>query len=149
MDVLAVVTVVVVGVLVGVEFAVAVFVNPIMDRMPGTAGLAARSDGARVLGRVMPFWYVGAVLLGVAWIVLAWGSAAVAPVGVGAGLLVVAVVLSVVFLVPINDRARTWSEGGAPADWRDQLARWDRLHVLRTALLVAAFAAVAIGLLAL
>lgn len=147
-DVLAVVTVVVTGVLVGVEFAVAVFVNPIMDRLPGTAGLAARSDGGRVLGRVMPFWYVGALVLGVGWILLAWGSAAVVPVGVAAGLLVVTVVLSVVLLVPINDRAKTWSEVGAPADWRDQLARWDRLHHLRTALLVAAFAAVAVGLLA-
>lgn len=147
MDVLAVATVVVTGVLVGVEFGVAVFVNPMTDRLPGPAALAARSDGARVLGRVMPVWYVAALVLGVVWIVLAWGSGVVVPVGVGAGLLVVSVLLSVGFLVPINDRVRTWSEGGAPADWREQVGRWDRLHHLRTALLVAAFTAVAVGLL--
>lgn len=147
MDVLVVAAVVVLGVMVGVEFAVAVFVNPIFDRLPGTAGLAARTDGARVLGRVMPFWYVGALALVLGWMVLAWGSGAVVPLAVGAGLLVLTVVLSLLFLVPINDRARTWSEGDAPADWRAQLARWDRLHHLRTALLVAAFAAVAVGLL--
>ncbi|MDL5156331.1 anthrone oxygenase family protein [Actinomycetospora termitidis] len=147
MDVLAVATVVVIGLLVGVEFAVAVFVNPIFDRLPGTAGLTARTDGARVLGRLMPFWYVGALALAVVWGVLVWGSGAVAAIGVGAALLVVTVVMSVVFLVPINDRVRTWSEGDAPADWRDQVSRWDRLHHGRTALLVAAFAAVATGLL--
>lgn len=147
MDVLAVVTVVVVGLLVGVEFAVAVFVNPIFDRLPGTAGLLARTDGARVLGRLMPFWYVGATLLAVVWLVLDGGGAAVVPVGVGIALLVVAVVLSVTLLVPINNRVRTWSEGDAPADWRDQVGRWDRLHYFRTALLVLAFAAVSTGLL--
>ncbi|MFC5063594.1 anthrone oxygenase family protein [Actinomycetospora atypica] len=146
MDVVAVVTVVVVGLLVGVEFAVAVFVNPILDRLPGTAGLLGRSAGATVLGRLMPFWYIGATLLGVLWLVLGWGSAAVVPVGVGIALLVVAIVLSVTLLVPINDRVRTWSEGDAPADWRDQVGRWDRLHYGRTALLVLAFAAVSTGL---
>ena len=147
MDVLAVVTVVVVGVLVGVEFAVAVFVNPIVDRLPGTAGLLARSDGARVLGRVMPPWYGGATVLALVWLVLDRGGVAVVPVGVAIALLVVAVVLSVTLLVPINNRVRTWSEGGAPADWREQVGRWDQLHYFRTALLVVAFAAVSTGLL--
>ena len=148
MTVLGVVTVVVVGLLVGVEFAVAVFVNPMFDRLPGDAGLAARSDGARVLGRVMPFWYSGAVVLGVVWVVLAWGGPGVLPVGVATALLVAAVVASITLLVPINDRVRTWSAGDAPSDWRAQVGRWDRLHHGRVALLVVAFALVAVGLLA-
>ena len=148
MDVLAVVTVVAVGLLVGVELAVAVFVNPILDRLPGDAGLAARSDGARVLGRVMPFWYSGAIVLGIAWLVLAWGGPGVVPVAVASGLLVLAILASILLLVPINDRVRTWSVGNAPADWREQVGRWDRLHYGRVALLVAAFALVAVGLLA-
>jgi uncharacterized membrane protein len=147
-DVLAVVTVVAVGLLVGVELAVAVFVNPLFDRLPGDAGLAARSDGARVLGRVMPFWYSGAIVLGIVWLVLAWGGPGVVPVAVAAGLLVVAILASVLLLVPINDRVRTWSVGDAPADWREQVGRWDRLHYGRVALLVAAFALVVVGLLA-
>ncbi len=147
MDVLGVVTVVAIGLMVGVEFAVAVFVNPIFDRLPGEAGLAARSDGGRVLGRVMPFWYSGSIVLAAVWVVLAWGGAAVVPVGVAAGLLVLAIVLSITLLVPINDRVKTWSAGDAPADWRAQVGRWDRLHYARVALLVVAFALVAIGLL--
>ncbi len=147
MVVLGVVTVVVIGLLVGVELAVAAFVNPILDRLPNDAGLAARSDGARVLGRAMPFWYSGSIVLAAVWVVLAWGGAAVVPVGVATGLLVVAIVLSVTLLVPINDRVKTWSAGDAPADWRAQVGRWDRLHLGRVALLVAAFALVAVGLL--
>jgi uncharacterized membrane protein len=147
MDVLGVLTVVAVGLLVGVEFAVAVFVNPMFDRLPGDAGLAARSDGARVLGRVMPFWYSGGIVLGLVWLVAAWGGPGVVPVGVATGLLAVAVVVSITLLVPINDRVKTWSAGSAPADWRAQVGRWDRLHYGRVALLVAAFALIAVGLL--
>jgi uncharacterized membrane protein len=146
-DALGVVTVVVIGLLVGVEFAVAVFVNPIFDRLPGDAGLAARSDGGRVLGRVMPFWYSGAVVLGVVWSVLVWGGPGTLPVVVATALLVAAVVASVTLLVPINDRVKTWTAGSAPSDWRAQMGRWDRLHYGRVALLVAAFALVAVGLL--
>ena len=58
---LAVITATVVGVMVGVEFAVAVFVNPILLRLPAGSSLEARADGARVLGRVMPFWYFGSL----------------------------------------------------------------------------------------
>lgn len=53
----------------------AVFVNPILDPLPDDAGLHARSDGGRVLGRVMPFWYIGSLVLAAAWAVLAWGGA--------------------------------------------------------------------------
>ena len=51
---LAVITATVTGVMVGVEFAVAVFVNPILLRQPAGPALEARAGGARVLGRVMP-----------------------------------------------------------------------------------------------
>ena len=60
---LAVVTETVIGIMVGVEFAVAVFVNPILLRLPAGPSLEARADGARVLGRVMPFWYFGSLIL--------------------------------------------------------------------------------------
>ncbi len=73
-DVLAVITVVLVGLMVGVELAVAVFVNPIFDRPPNGGGLAARSDTARVLGRVMPFWYIASVVLGALWVAQAWSG---------------------------------------------------------------------------
>ncbi|MFI5896155.1 anthrone oxygenase family protein [Actinoplanes sp. NPDC051513] len=145
-DVLAVVTVVVVGMMVGVEFAVAVFVNPIFDRLPNNGGLDARSDGARVLGRVMPFWYIGSLVLAAAWAVSAWGDAGATLIAVGAALLVLSVVMSILLLVPINSRVATWSHSGAPADWKLQMHRWDRFHYVRVAVIVLAFALFAVAL---
>lgn len=54
-------------------------------------------------------------------------------------LLVASLVMSVVLLVPINSRVARWSEGGAPANWRHQVGRWDRFHYARLAILIASF----------
>ena len=136
---LAVVTVVVVGLLVGVEFAVAVFVNPIFDRLPDDGGLAARSDGARVLGRAMPFWYIGSVLLAVIWAVLTWGDPAAGLVVTATALLLLSVLMSVALLVPINSRVARWTRDSIPEDWKQQMGRWDRLHFVRVAVILSAF----------
>jgi len=56
-----------------------------------------------------------------------------------AALLAVSVVLSITLLVPINNRSVTWTADDHPADWREQQQRWDRLHYLRVAILIAAF----------
>src|SRR5690625_2898392 len=136
----AVFAVVLVGLMVGVELAVAVFVNPIFDRLPGDAGLAARSDAARVLGRVMPFWYGGRVVTGVLWAAQARGRPS-APLGAGAGgPRVAGGVMLIGFMGAINSRLAQWSDGDAPADWRDQVGRWDRFHYLRVGVIVTAFA---------
>ncbi|MFJ9419229.1 anthrone oxygenase family protein [Streptomyces sp. NPDC101227] len=136
---LAIVTVVVVGMLVGVEFAVAVFVNPILDRLPDNGGVAARSDGARVLGRVMPFWYIGSVVLGAVRAVQTWGDAGAGLVATATGLLVLSVLMSIALLVPINSRVARWTQDGVPADWKQQVGRWDRFHYVRVGVIVAAF----------
>jgi uncharacterized membrane protein len=143
---LAVVTVVVVGIMVGVEFAVAVFVNPILDRLPDDSTIAARGDGGRVLGRVMPFWYIGSMVLGAIWAATAWGGAAAWLVTAATALLAVSVVMSVLLLVPINNRAKTWTAASRPADWKQQTHRWDRYHYLRVGVLVLAFALFAVAL---
>jgi uncharacterized membrane protein len=140
LDTLRVLTVLVVGLMVGVELAVAAVANPIFNRLDVQSALAARGDGARLLGRVMPFWYVGSLLLGALWATLTWGSTQAAPVVAGTALLAVSVVLSVTLLVPINSRAARWAAGEAPADWRRQLTRWDRLHLLRVVIIIAGFA---------
>lgn len=143
---LAVITVVVVGLMVGVEFAVAVFINPILDRLPNDGGVHARSDGARVLGRIMPFWYIGSVVLGSVWAAVGWGGPGAPLVAAGTALLVLSVVMSILLLVPINKRVATWSREGVPTDWKQQVGRWDRLHYLRVGIIVGAFALFAVAL---
>jgi uncharacterized membrane protein len=143
---LAVVTIVVVGMMVGVEFAVAVFVNPILDRLPDDSCITARSDGARVLGRVMPVWYIGSMVLGAVWAAVARGGAGASPVTAATALLAVSVVMSLLLLVPINNRAKTWTAEGRPADWKQQAGRWDRYHYVRVGVIVLAFALFAVAL---
>lgn len=142
---LAVVTTVIVGLLVGVEFAVAAFINPILDRLPENGGLAARSDGARLLGRVMPFWYIGSMVLGAVWAAVAWGGAEAACVATAGALLVLSVLMSVALLVPINSRVARWTRESVPADWKEQLGRWDRFHWVRVGVLIAAFVLLVVG----
>lgn len=138
-EILVIVTIVVVGLMVGIELSVAAFINPIFDRLSGNGGLEARSDGARVLGRVMPWWYITSVILATGWAVQAWGQQQVWPVIVAVCLMIVSVIMSVSLLVPINSQVARWSSGSAPADWRRQVGRWDRFHVVRVGIIVAAF----------
>ena len=142
---LAVTALTVAGLMVGVEFGVAVFVNPILDRLPGNGGLAGRADGGRVLGRVMPFWYLVSLALTIALAVTHHdGPGARALVG-GAVLFVLSVIMSVAVLVPINNRAKSWTPQQAPDDWREQHNRWDRYHYARVAVIIAAFVLIAVG----
>jgi len=144
---LAIVATTVVGTMVGVEFAVAVFVNPIFLRLPAGAALQARADGGRVLGRVMPFWYVGSLLLTAGLAAATWGrsSAGAGAATAAAALLAVSVVMSVALLVPINNRSVTWTASDHPDDYREQQQRWDRLHYVRVAIIVAAFVLTAVA----
>ncbi|MER8198310.1 DUF1772 domain-containing protein [Streptomyces microflavus] len=131
---------VVVGVMVGVEFSVAFFVNPILDGLPGDNGLRGRTHGARLLGAVMPFWYIGSLVLVAVWAVAGWHHHGAGLVVTAAALLILSVAMSVLLLVPINNRVKTWTADGLPADWKQQMNRWDRFHYVRVAVIVAAFA---------
>lgn len=129
---------VVAGVLVGVELCVAVLVNPVADQLPAGGALAFRSAAGRRLGAVMPPWYIVTVALAVVMTVLLRSSVAGVLSGTAAALFAATVVLSVTVLVPINNRVKAWSQGDHPADWRHQVRRWDRWHLLRVLLCLAA-----------
>ncbi|MEW2519433.1 DUF1772 domain-containing protein [Actinacidiphila alni] len=138
-----VVTTVVVGVLVGVEFAVAFVMNPILNALPDDSTQLGNAHGGRMLGAVMPFWYIGSLVLCTVWAAAGWGDHHTGLVVTAAGLLLLSVVMSIVLLVPINNRNKTWTPENRPADWKQQLARWNRYHYVRVADLVAAFALLA------
>ncbi|MFE3166258.1 anthrone oxygenase family protein [Streptomyces sp. NPDC059224] len=143
---LEVFTTVAVGVMVGVEFSVAFFVNPILDGLPGDSAQHGRSHGARLLGGVMPLWYLTSLVLVGVWAGAGrhhHGAGLVASAG---ALLIVSVVMSVLLLVPINNRGRTWTAENRPEDWKEQMNRWDRFHYLRVAVIVAAFTLLAAAL---
>jgi uncharacterized membrane protein len=140
LNALEVVTTVVVGVMVGVEFSVAFVINPILDRLPGDSGLLGRAHGGRMLGAVMPVWYITSLVLVAVLAVAGWHRPGTGLVVTAGALLIVSVIMSILLLVPINNRSKTWTPGNRPADWKQQVERWDRFHYVRVAVIVAAFA---------
>ncbi|MFD5461749.1 anthrone oxygenase family protein [Kitasatospora sp. NPDC127059] len=146
LDALKVVTVVVVGVMVGVEFSVAFIINRIFNALPEDSGQLGRAHGGRMLGALMPFWYIGSLVLAAVWAVADWHRHGAGLVLTAAGLLIVSVLMSVLLLVPINNRSKTWTPENRPEDWKEQSDRWDRYHYARVAVIIAAFALLAAAL---
>ncbi|WP_405797565.1 anthrone oxygenase family protein [Streptomyces sp. NBC_01506] len=137
---LEVFTTVIVGVMVGVEFSVAFVMNRIFNALPEDSGQLGRAHGGRMLGAVMPVWYIGSLVLVAVWAIAGWhdpGAGLVVTAGV---LLIVSVIMSILLLVPINNRGKTWTPDNRPADWKEQMNRWDRFHYVRVAVIIAAFA---------
>src|SRR4051794_36860149 len=140
LNALQVVTTVVVGVMVGVEFSVAFVINRIFDALPEDSGQLGRAHGGRMLGAVMPFWYITSLVLAAIWAIARWHHHGTGLVVTAAALLIVSVIMSVLLLVPINNRNKTWTPDNRPADWKQQMNRWERYHYARVAVLIAAFA---------
>jgi uncharacterized membrane protein len=146
LNALEVFTTVVVGLMVGVEFSVAFVLNRIFNALPGDSGQLGRAHGGRMLGAVMPFWYIGSLVLAAVWAIAGWHHHGTGLVVTAAALLIVSVVMSVLLLVPINNQSKTWTPENRPADWKEQSNRWDRYHYVRVAVIIAAFALLAAAL---
>jgi hypothetical protein len=137
--IIAIVALVLTGPLVGVEFGVAAFSNPLAARLPDDAYRAFRSGGSRLLGALMPFWYGGTLVFLIAAAVMSHAVPAI----VAVALMGATMLLTLTVLVPINNRIGAW-KSDSDVD-RDLAGRWDRLHWVRVGLLVAMFVALAAG----
>jgi uncharacterized membrane protein len=140
LNALEVFTTVVVGVMVGVEFSVAFVINPILNALPDDSGQLGRAHGGRMLGALMPFWYIGSLVLSAVWAIAGWHHPGTGLVVIAAALLIVSVIMSLLLLVPINNQSKTWTPENRPEDWKQQMNRWDRFHYVRVAVIIAAFA---------
>jgi hypothetical protein len=137
--VIAIVALVLTGPLVGVELGVAAFTNPLVSKLPDDAYRVFRSGGSRLLGALMPFWYIGTLAALIAGAVVARNLLAI----VAVALMGAALLLTVTVLVPINNRIGAWRSNEEVN--RALASRWDRLHWVRVGLLVAMFIALAVG----
>ncbi|MFE6839920.1 anthrone oxygenase family protein [Streptomyces sp. NPDC057705] len=140
LNALEVFTTVVVGVMVGVEFSVAFVMNRIFNALPEDSGQLGRAHGGRMLGAVMPVWYIGSLVLVAVWAIAGWRDPGAGLVVTAGALLILSVVMSILLLVPINNRSKTWTPENRPVDWKEQMNRWDRFHYVRVAVIIAAFA---------
>ncbi len=141
MPLLLLLALVILGLMCGSELNVALFAHPTLNRQPVETHALVRSSLARLLGRVMPFWGAGSVVLNLLAVLPiqpmpkpAWELAMTA-----LGLQIFAVVFSLIAPVPINSRIAKWTPASLPADWQTQEHRWDLYHWFRTGVLIAAF----------
>lgn len=135
---LDVVTTVCVGLLIGTEFAVSAFINPILWQLEEGAQSRSIALFARRLGTAMPFWYGAAFLLLVGEAVMRRGSGGRVLLSVAVVLWAAVIVLTLAFLVPINNRMARLDGVALPEAARREHRRWDGLHRLRVATLTAA-----------
>jgi len=128
-------TIACIGLLIGTELAVSVFINPILWNLENVAQLAAVRMFAKRLGTAMPFWYVASLFLLIA-------ETAVRRHEVNFVLLMFAtiiwaavIVLTLVYLVPINSRLAQLGANSVAAVAQQQHKHWDTMHRYRIAAL--------------
>lgn len=144
MEALVVTTILVAGLMVGSELAVAVFFHPTLDKLPDDVHLPAASALARVQGTFMPLWYALVFLLTLAEVLVQWHHSGRLPIWIAtsAVLWLLAILYSIISLVPINNRIKS----NPPPDWKTYRRKWDLLHRWRVGLLTIAFAFLIVGL---
>jgi len=129
--------------LTGSELAVGAFVHPVLSKLPDAAHAAAAKPLARLLGKVMPFWYAAALLLAiVSLLTYAVGTRSWWACLSSVILLAVTVPFSLICLVPINNRVAAWDLNALPSDWKNDRRRWDQYHSIRIVILVLASVAI-------
>jgi len=147
MEVLNVVAIIVASLMVGSELAIAAFVNPTLDNLADDVQLPAASALARVLGKIMPFWYILVLLQTLTEVFIGWRLSSRLPTwfATSAILWMVAILYTVTTLVPINNRISSWEKSAPPPDWKTYRRRWDLLHRWRVVLITIALAFLILG----
>jgi Domain of unknown function (DUF1772) len=131
-------TILSVGLMIGAEFAVWAFINPILWKLDKEARAQAVGLFAAKLGKVMPFWYAGNFLLLITEAILLRGHPAIGLLAAASAIWAAVIVLTLIFLVPINNRLARQS--ALPLDEAHrQHQRWDAMHRARVVVLAAAF----------
>jgi hypothetical protein len=121
--------------MIGTEFAVSAFVNPVLYQLDeGKQARAIRLFAAR-LGTAMPFWYVLGLLLLLAEAVVLRHAPGAVLLDTAGGIWALVIVLTLVFLVPINNRMARMEGSEFPREAQREHRKWDVLHRLRVAAL--------------
>jgi hypothetical protein len=131
MNLLNVATILCIGLLIGAEFAVSAFVNPVINKLDLAAKAEATRLFARLLGAVMPVWYIASLLLLLSETIIHLHNSLIVWLGVAVAFWSAAIALSLVSLVPIANRlARMDADGWTESAQREH-RKWDALHRVR------------------
>ena len=139
-------TILSVGLMIGTEFAVSAFINPILDQLDDRPRLTAIRLFAAKLGFVMPFWYGLNLLLLVAEAVLLRHQPGFLLLDTAIAIWSVVIVLTLLFLVPIANRMARLTPDASAAGALAEQQKWDSMHRVRVAALIAAMVLFLIGI---
>lgn len=131
-------TILCVGLMIGNEFAVSVFVNPVVWKLEGHAQAKALSLFASSLGKTMPFWYGLCLLLMLIEAYLRRHEPALVSLLSASAIWIAIVIYTISALVPINNRIAVLESDALPAGWQKEHKRWDTLHRWRIVFLTIA-----------
>ncbi len=138
MNFLAIATTVCIGLLIGTEFSVAAFVNPILEKLD----IVARTEATRLFGRRLErqcrMWYIASIVLLAAEMIVNRHEAGFALLGAATVLWAVAILMSIFLLVPINNRLTRAESQAFTETERGEHRRWDMLHRVRVGMLMLA-----------
>lgn len=127
-----------IGLMIGTEFAVSVFINPILEKLDDRTRLTAIRLFAARLGAAMPFWYALGLVLLLAETILLRHQPQFLLLALAAGIWVAVIILTLLFLVPINNRLARLGPDAVPAPAFKEHTAWDSMHRLRVAALATA-----------
>ena len=124
-----------VGLLIGTELAVSVFINPILWRLDSVAQMSAVRMFSKRLGTAMPFWYVASLVLLIVETIVRRHEASLGLLMIACAIWVAVIVVTLLFLVPINNRLAQIGAKSVAAVAQQQHKRWDTMHRYRVAAL--------------
>ena len=144
-EILDIAAIICIGWMIGTEFAVSVFIGPVLDQL-GPAKAKATSLFAGRLGTAMPFWYILSLLFLIAETLLRRHESGVGLLITATAIWVAVIVGTLFLLVPINNRiARSQSETFSEKLQKEH-RRWERLHRGRVALLAIAMVCLCVAI---
>ena len=138
MNLLNVATILCIGLLIGAELAVSAFINPVVWKLDLAAQAVAFRLFGRRLGRAMPVWYIASLLLLVSETITHRHESHVGLLGVAIAFWGAAIAISLLSLVPINNRMVRMDADGWTESAQRELRKWDGLHRVRVAVLAVA-----------
>lgn len=135
-----------ISVFVGTEFAIGVFVHPVLRKLSPSVHIASVQVIGRIVGKVMPVW-IPLIIVSALPVLYVEGPQVVAFWFTIAGIICIVLMLIVSLLgnVPINKQVIEWNPQSPPANWLELRKRWDSLHRSRIILDIAALLFFLIG----
>ena len=128
-----------VGLLVGTELAVSLFVNPVLWRVAEKSQAIAIREFAGRLGGTMPYWYGANLLLLIGEAVVHRHDPDRYMLYTAVALWAATILLTILFLVPINSRLASPSTEYRFDSFIQQHRLWDKRHRLRIFVVACAY----------